>query len=151
MQTRSIPALLALLGLFLAPVAGSLAGDMPPADALPLSTILKKLEQGHSGKIAEAEFDDGYWEVKVCKSDACQKLYIQPRSGVEKRRRHTHYEETPPPGAMKLSSIVYGLEAHRLGTITEIEFDDGVWEVELRRSGRKIKLYIDPMTGESRR
>jgi hypothetical protein len=33
---------------------------------------------------------------------------------------------------------------------TEIEFDDGSWEVEVRKDGKKLKLDIDPKTGKSR-
>ncbi len=58
-------------------------------------------------------------------------------------------DETPPENAKKLSEIVKALEDQGLGGITEIEFEDGVWKVEVHQAnGTEIDLRVDPMTGE---
>jgi hypothetical protein len=89
------------------------------------------------GVFTSAELDDGWWEVKVCKAGACQKLYIDPTSGAEKRRRQADsHDELPPANARPLSAIVQSIEDRGLGAITEVEFDDGFWEVEFRKDGR---------------
>jgi len=81
---------------------------------------------------------------KVCKGPACQKLYIDPRSGEEKCRRNADSDdEAPSENAKPLSAIVRSIEDRGAGTITEVEFERGFWVVELRRDGRKIKLDID--------
>lgn len=101
--------------------------------------------------ITEAEFDDSLWVVKVCTAAACQKLYNDPKSGAEVRRRKTVSDEIPPANVLALSKIIQSVEARELGIIAEVEFDDGFWEVELRNEDQKIRLVVDPRTGETRR
>ena len=151
MNSKSIPPILLVFGLLLAPLSVAGAGDFPSPGSKPLSAILKSVEEQRLGVITEAEFDDGLWEVKICDVGACQKLYIDPRSGEEKRRRNTYPDKMPPANAMPLSTIVQSVEARESGVITEVDFDDGFWEVELHKDGRKSKLAIDPRSGETRR
>ncbi|MDY0111271.1 MAG: PepSY domain-containing protein [Candidatus Krumholzibacteria bacterium] len=139
-----------IFGLLLAPLS-AWAGDLPPTDSKPLSEILLSVEQQRLGVFSEAEFDDGLWELKVCDSGACQKLYIAPRSGDEIRRRRVDLDETPPANAKPISVIVQSVEALGLGVITEVEFDDGFWEIDIHKDRRKTKLIVDPITGETKR
>jgi hypothetical protein len=128
------------------------AGTLPPPGSKPLSAILQAVEGQALGVITSAEFDDGRWEVKVCQGSVCLELYIDPRSGAEQCRQPDKSDEALPPAhARPLSAIIQALEERQLGVITEVEFDDGFWEVKLRQDGRKLKLDIDPRTGESRR
>ncbi len=127
------------------------AGDVPPADSKPLSEILRLVEQQKLGGFSEANFDDGLWQLKICKAGACQNLYIAPRSGDEIRRRGVDSDETPSKNAKSLSGIIQSVEDRGLGAITEVEFDDGFWEVDIRENGRKIKLINDPITGDIKR
>ncbi|THF62217.1 PepSY domain-containing protein [Pseudothauera rhizosphaerae] len=55
--------------------------------------------------------------------------------------------ERPPSDARPLSEIVALLERSGYGPIVEIEFDDGRWEVEAYRQGRKFDLKVDPHSG----
>ena len=140
------------LYLLLATISIAWADELPPPDSKPLSAILKSLEGQELGIITRIEFDDGWWEVKVCKGPACHKLYIDPRSGEENRRREAGSDyELPPANAKPLSSIVRSIEDSKAGVITEVKFDDGFWEVDLLEDGQKIQLDIDPGTGETRR
>jgi len=60
-------------------------------------------------------------------------------------------DERPPLDAKKLSEVIQAVEARGLGAITEIEFDDGVWKIELHGAdGTEINLKVDPMSGEIR-
>lgn len=140
-----------ILTLFLSalfPLIPTVHGDdIPPPDSRPLSSILQSVEARQQGTITEAEFDDRMWEVKVCGRRDCQKLYLSPYSADEVRRKWTRSDEIPPQGSIPLSAIVRSVEAQGLGTITEVEFDNGVWEVKLRKHRQKIKLAVDPITG----
>ncbi|GHU46095.1 hypothetical protein AGMMS50289_18700 [Betaproteobacteria bacterium] len=156
MKYKHIARTLGAFAFLLTPLS-AWAGDVPPADSKPLSEILKAVEQQKLGVISESEFDndfwelnDGFWKVKVCNAGACQKLYIDPKSGTEKRRRKTDSDDIAPTDAMPLSAIVQAVEASGLGIITEVEFDDGYWKLELRKDARKIKLALDPRTGAPR-
>jgi hypothetical protein len=149
MKSNSILTVLSVFGLLLAPLSGAGAGELPPPGTKPLSAILKLVEDQRIGSISVAEFDDGLWEVEVCDAEACQKLYLDPLTGEEKRRRKTDSDEIPPANSMPISTIIHSVEDRGLGAVTEVDFDDGVWEVELLKDGRKIKLAMDPMNGET--
>ena len=56
--------------------------------------------------------------------------------------------ETPPEGALPLSQILAMLEAGGYLVIIEVEFEDGVWEVEHVVDGEEQEIEVDPMTGE---
>lgn len=151
MRGNHIQAAVLVAGLLFIALSVAEAGEIPPQGSRPLSQILRSVERQNLGVVTEAEFDDGLWEVKVCDSRGCQRLYIDPRSGRVTRRRRTNLDEMPPPDARPLSAIIQSVEVRRLGVITEVEFDDGLWRVEIRRDGRKIRLGIDPRTAEIRR
>lgn len=150
MNRGAIITLLSVPCLLLVSLLDAGADELPPPDGKPLSTILKSVEDKQLGSIVEAEFDDGLWEVKVCNSGTCQKLYIAPRTGEEVRRRRAESEEVPPAGSKPVSTIVQSVEAQGLGTITEVEFEHGRWEVKLRKDGQTTRTDIDPMTGVSK-
>lgn len=147
------PAFLLAFGPVLAAVSTAEAGEVAPPGSKPLSVIINAIEGQRLGVVTSAEFDDGWWEVKVCNAPTtCQKLYIDPKSGEEKRRRNAGSDDgMPSANAKPLSAIVQAIEARETGTITEVDFDRGFWEVELRRDGRRVRVDIDPRTGETRR
>ena len=58
-------------------------------------------------------------------------------------------DETPPPNAKPLSTIIKTVEDRKYGTITEVEFDDGKWEIEVHQAGGKEKeIYVDAISGQ---
>lgn len=58
-------------------------------------------------------------------------------------------DETPPPNAKPLSTIIKAVEDRGYGTITEVEFDDGKWEIEVHQAGGKeIEVHVDAISGQ---
>jgi hypothetical protein len=57
--------------------------------------------------------------------------------------------EIPPEGSLPLSEIIANFEIAGHTAVTEVEFEDGVWEVEFVVGDEKYALEIDPMTGEA--
>jgi len=58
-------------------------------------------------------------------------------------------DETPPANAKPLSTIIKTIEDRGFGTITEVEFEDGKWEVEVHQAGGKeTEIHVDPVTGQ---
>lgn len=58
-------------------------------------------------------------------------------------------DETPPPNAKPLSIIIKAVEDRNMGTITEVEFDDGKWEIEVHQAGGKEKeIHVDAISGQ---
>ena len=151
-KSRTFTVLAALL-LSLAGGAAS-AAELPPADAKPLSQILEAVEKAHPGVVISAEFDERRWEILSCNADgrSCRELRVDPRSAKTLRdSRETNFDVRPPASGKTASQIAAAVEAHKLGTITELEFDDPVWEVELHGSGVRAKLYVDPASGDIQR
>jgi hypothetical protein len=60
-------------------------------------------------------------------------------------------DELPPANAKPLSEIIKMVEDKGFKTITEVDFDDGVWKVEARQAdGKETTLRVDPLTGDIR-
>ncbi len=72
----------ALAGLLALP---ALADSLPPADGLPLSSIIAMLENDDRfGAITEVDWDDdGYWEIELIRASNRDKVEIDvdPRTG----------------------------------------------------------------------
>ena len=61
-------------------------------------------------------------------------------------------DEMPPANAKPLSEIVKAIEDKGLKTITEVEFEDQVWNIEAHQiDGKEIRLKVNPVTGEIRK
>ena len=60
-------------------------------------------------------------------------------------------DEVPPANAKPLSEIIKAVEDKGLKTIAEVEFDDGVWNIEAHQAdGKEVRLKADPVSGEIR-
>lgn len=60
----------------------------------------------------------------------------------------------PPAGAKPLSEILAAIEARDdVAYFDEVEWDgDGYWEIEYYRAdGARVKIDVDPVSGEARR
>jgi hypothetical protein len=129
--------------------------ELPPSDGQALSAIVQSVERQDLGIIRSVEYErdwwklNGRWEVSVCK-ERCVEIYIDARSGMEERRKSGDSEDPlPPMDGKALSAISRSVEERKAGVITEMEFEDGRWEVELRRNYKKSNLNIDPRTGQA--
>ena len=58
------------------------------------------------------------------------------------------WSDIPPPGSKALSTIVHMLELQGYYPIVEIEFEDGLWEVEAYRHGKPVEFKMDPVNAE---
>ena len=60
-------------------------------------------------------------------------------------------DESPPANAKPLSEIIKSVEDKGYKTITELEFDDGVWQVEVHQpDGKEVHIKVDPVSGAIR-
>jgi uncharacterized membrane protein YkoI len=61
-------------------------------------------------------------------------------------------DEAPPANAKPLSEIIKSVEDRHYGTITEVEFEDGKWEVEIHQAnGKEIEIHVDAVSGRAAR
>lgn|SRR5690625_281818 len=131
MKNRFVVMVLSVFCLALVPFAVALADGLPPANAKPLSAILTTVQQQNTGRIAEADFDHGRWEVTMCHARGCQKYYFNPVTGAKEGQRGTDYEQSPSTDSKSIVTIVQRVEAAKIGIVTGIDFDHGHWKVEL--------------------
>jgi len=58
-------------------------------------------------------------------------------------------DELPPANAKPLSAIIKTVEDRGYKVISEVEFEDGKWEVEVYQAGGKeIELPVDAISGQ---
>jgi|SRR5690625_2311153 len=138
MKNRIAVTVFSVFGLALAPLAGALADGLPPANAKPLSAILAAARQQAGGRVAEADFDHGRWEVTACRARDCQKYYFNPVTGAKEGQRSTDHEQSPDAGSESVAAIVQRVEAAGIGGVTGVDFDHGHWKVELAIPPSKV-------------
>lgn len=57
-------------------------------------------------------------------------------------------DESPPANAKPLSEIIKAVEDQGYKTITEVEFEDGAWEIEVHQpKNKEVKLNVDAVSG----
>lgn len=135
-----VGALLLLGAGTLVVMAVSRAMDLPPSEGQSLTAIVHSVERKDLGAIRSVEYErdwwkaTGLWEITVCK-ESCLKLYIDPKTGDERRRKSDDLEdELPPANTRGPSTITKSFEDRKLGFITEIEFEHGAWHVKFREA-----------------
>ncbi|HEY8554026.1 MAG TPA: PepSY domain-containing protein [Burkholderiales bacterium] len=67
-------------------------------------------------------------------------LAIPPAAGAAGGR--------PPKDAPPLSSILQQLEQQGYAPIVDVDYDNGQWEMEAYRDGRKREIKVDAMSGK---
>ena len=142
------------LTLAFAFIAPATAGSRPPAGSKPLSEILQGVEQRASEVVLSAEFDSRSWEILACDAGGrrCREITVDPRTGKELRSIPESADDLMPPSNGKpASTIARSVEESKVGVITELEFDDSQWEVQVRAEQGRAKLYIDPISADVRR
>lgn len=143
----SVVIISALLGFTLNSMART--GQAPTGTGVTLSSLLERVEAENIGVVIEAEHEQGKWEIESCTAKGCTDIKFDAKTGNEiKRKAEKSDDALPPEGAKPLSEVVKTFENHHYA-ITEIEFEDGVWEVYWIKDGRKIKSYLDPITAKN--
>jgi len=147
LSLTSIAIISALLGFTMTSTART--GEAPNEAGVTLSSLLEKVEAEQLGVVIEAEHEHGKWEIESCKLDGCTDIKFDAKTGAELKRKSEKSDDAlPPDGAKPLSEVVKTFEDHQYA-ITEIEFEDGVWEVYWIKDDRKVKSYLDPMTAKN--
>ena len=58
-------------------------------------------------------------------------------------------DDQPPTYAKPLSELIKIVEKAGYNNIVEVEFEDGVYEIEtIDENGKEIEIKIDPLSGE---
>lgn len=92
----------------------------------------------------ELEYRHGYWLAESTSAEGLRvSVLVDPASGA------VHAFDHRGNGAIPAQRVKELVRAAGYSRITEIEFDDGFWEVEAIDSyGREVDLLLHPITGE---
>lgn len=143
---RLLPACLLMTSLALPAFAQEFPEDSTP----PLSDILTTIEANGARIVHSAEWESGRWEVVSCPDRIrdCVEEDINPDTALVLASEQESVSTLPPEGAPPASEIAALVEMMELGRITEIEFDDSRWEVDIRADRLRAEFRIDPVTAE---
>jgi hypothetical protein len=120
--------------------------DINSNSSVNMSTVLQQLEQQGYYRFKKIEYEDGTYEVKA--------------HNVQGQKVKIHYKYNNKPNTLSISKskqdsqqltmleAVQKAEAAGYLNIDEVEFEHGRYEIEgFNKSGVKVKLYVDPKTG----
>ena len=128
--------LIVFLGALL--TTGALASEKECDEETRASTVVEKLEQkGHKSIVSLERREDG-WRFTVS-----QVHDVDPETLAVSRSLSPDDDDIPPADALSLLEILKKVEEAGY-TVTEVEFDDGKWEVE---AIRQVELNVHPKTG----
>ena len=76
---------------------------------------------------------------------SCAPASKPPASGAKEAAQKP--EVKLPPGAIPLSAVLKSVDSAGYGPVTEVEFEDGAWQVKAHRNGDLFHLKVDPLDG----
>ncbi len=120
-----------------------------PADAKPLSEVVRALEAGGYAPVVEVGFADDHWDVKAYRDGQLVQLRVGLTAGEV-------LPATPPAAKRPLSEIVKRLEEEGYGPILSIEWivaesgGGGMWQLEAYKDSEVVSVNVDPVSGRVR-
>lgn len=113
--------------------------------------VVAHLQAQGFAQVDDLEFDDGFWEADVRQHPGAlkQELLLHPVTlEVVLESGPAHNPHTPGAARLTAAQVVSHLQAAGYTRITDVEWDDGVWEAEATNARRqRVELKIHPETG----
>lgn len=118
-----------------------------PAGAMPLSAVLKAVENAGYAPVAEVEFEKDHWEVKAYLNGQVHLLKVGLTTG--------EILPNPPPTLERpLSAVVKGLEDQGYSPILDVERGaagseaGAAWEIEAYKGNSEVALTVEAASGK---
>lgn len=111
-------------------------------EPLPLSRLGRRLEQMGYEDVYAAEWEDYAWKLLTRRGRDLEVITLHPYTGRLLRRKPMAPRHTLP-----FSTVVEHLEKAGYGPISEMEFEDGGWEVEAIRNGKREEIFVERVSG----
>jgi len=125
-----------------------MAGDLLPARALPLSTLLSGLEKAGLTMIVDANFDDGVWEVEGLRGNSAVEVHVDPLSGKILTEKPDQISSMPSAQAKTAAAIAKQLEDAGYAPLLELDWERDHWEVEAMNAQGRRKLHVAGDSGK---
>ncbi|ANW18037.1 PepSY domain-containing protein [Streptomyces clavuligerus] len=137
------------------------ADDKPVKPKISSSDAVNTALKERSGTVGSVSLDDGVWEIEIADGkDKGHEVRVDAKNGevvgVERDDRDdaddaADRDDVPAQGtkvdAERAASAAVALQA---GTVTDVEFEDGRWEVEVRaEDGTEHDVHVDATTGKA--
>ena len=104
---------------------------------LALSQLGRELRRIGYATVYKAERHDNHWEFLAEGGGNLAVIMLDPHTG----RFLSKKSFRPAPG-LAFSDVVNRLEKEGYGPIREVEFEDGVWEIETDKDGETVDLIV---------
>ncbi len=111
-------------------------------ELLPLSQLGRKLEWIGYEAVYEAKLKDDVWEFLAKRGGDLEVITLDSYTG-----RLLSREPLRPAPEMPFATVVNRLEKEGYTTISEVEFEDGVWEIEATKDGETHELVVELVSG----
>lgn len=109
---------------------------------LPLSQLGRNLERSGYEGIYKAELKNDIWEFLAKRGGELHVLTLDPHTG-----RLLSREPLRPAPEMAFATVVSRMEKQGFTTITEVEFENGVWEIEASKDGETHEFLVELVSG----
>ncbi len=111
-------------------------------ELLPLSQLGRKLEWIGYEAVYEAKLKDDVWEFLAKRGGDLEVITLDSYTG-----RLLSREPLRPAPEMPFATVVNHLEKEGYTKISEVEFEDGVWEIEATKDGETLELIVELVSG----
>lgn len=119
-----------------------------PAQALPLSSVLREVEKQGFTPVCEVDFDDGLWEIEAFSQGEAVEINVDPATGKVVHQQADEPKPAPASPQPSLSQLAMELEKQGFSPIVEISREAKGCEVEAYRDGVRRELLVDPASGK---
>jgi hypothetical protein len=110
---------------------------------LALSQLGRELERAGYEGVYEAEWTDGLWQFLAMGGGDLEVITLDPYTGQLLSR-----ESLRPAPEMSFSTVINRIEKEGYTMISDVEFEDGVWEIEATKDGETAELVVEFVSGQ---
>ncbi len=118
-------------------------GDAVAPRTLALSQIGRELERLGYPSVYKAERKDDLWEFLAEGSGGLAVITLDARTG-----RLLSKKPFRPALELAFSELVKRLEKEGITPIVELEFENGVWEIEAAKDGETVEFVVELVSGQ---
>jgi uncharacterized membrane protein YkoI len=117
--------------------------DQPGPDWMPAQQVIEQVLKLGYTQVTKIEAEDGRWEGEGIKDGKRMEFHADPKTGV------ITTENLDQPGSDWMPAQQVIEQVLKLGytQVTKLEADDGRWEGEGIKDGKKMEFQADPKTG----
>ncbi len=119
------------------------SGEVVAPRTLALSRLGRELERLGYPTVYKAERKDDLWEFLAEGGGGLSVITLDPRTGRLLSRKPFR-----PAPELAFSDVVKHLEKEGFTPVSELEFENGVWEIEAAKDGETAEFVVELVSGQ---